>query len=120
MYRLDLAAATIGLAIILYVARRYAKRLFDGDIMLMYLIWYGWVRSFLEMYRVDNWFIGPLPTATWLGIAGIILAAAFLVVRHRRGWGTPGAWMHREQTDGGGTAEEGAPSASPSSEPSPG
>jgi phosphatidylglycerol:prolipoprotein diacylglycerol transferase len=111
----------VGLAILLYVGRRFAARLFDGDIMLLYLIWYGWVRSYLEMYRVDNWFIGPLPTATWLGLLGILAAAIFLVVRHRRGWGTPGAWMHREKADGDAPPEgAAAPSPEPSSEPSPG
>ena len=111
----------VGLAIILYVGRRFAARLFDGDIMLLYLIWYGWVRSYLEMYRVDNWFIGPLPTATWLGLLGIAVAAIFLIVRHRRGWGTPGAWMHRERTDGDASPDGAAASSpEPSSEPSPG
>jgi len=105
----------IGMAILLYVGRRFARRLFDGDIALLYIVWYGAVRSYLETYRTGNWYIGPLPTATWLGIAGIIFAASFLVVRHRRGWGTPGAWLAVQTDAQAGTA---APPAS--SEPSPG
>ncbi|MDP9270770.1 MAG: prolipoprotein diacylglyceryl transferase [Chloroflexota bacterium] len=112
----------VGMAILLVVARRFAPRLFDGDIALLYLVWYGWVRSFLETYRTQNWYIGPLPTATWLGVAGVILAGGFLLLRHLRGWGTPGAWMHRPEGENGagdvdGTAQPGAP---PTSEPSPG
>jgi phosphatidylglycerol:prolipoprotein diacylglycerol transferase len=112
----------IGMAILLFVARRFASRLYDGDIALLYIVWYGWVRSFLEMYRTQNWYIGPLPTATWLGIAGVILAGGFLVVRHARGWGTPGAWMHREKDEDASAEAEGTtqPGAPPSSEPSPG
>ncbi len=110
----------IGLAVILILARLLAKRLFDGDIFLVYVIWYGAVRSFLEMYRVDNWFIGPLPTATWLGLGGIIAAIAFLLLRHNRGWGTPGAWMHPDETDDERTADEASSPGEPSSEPSPG
>jgi phosphatidylglycerol:prolipoprotein diacylglycerol transferase len=110
----------IGMALLLYVARRYAARLFDGDIALLYIIWYGWVRSALETLRVGNWYIGPLPTATWLGLAGVLVAAAFLILRHARGWGTPGAWMHQSAdatgTDGGASA----PAPPPRSEPSPG
>lgn len=110
----------IGMALLLYVARRYAPRWFDGDIALLYIIWYGWVRSALETLRVGNWYIGPLPTATWLGLAGVLFAAAFLILRHARGWGTPGAWMHRPAdttgTDGGASA----PTPPPRSEPSPG
>ena len=35
--------------------------LYDGDVALMYIVWYGAVRSLLEGYRVNNWYIGPLP-----------------------------------------------------------
>ena len=94
--------------------------LYDGDVALLYIVWYGWVRSALETLRVGNWYIGPLPTATWLGLAGVLVAAAVLLLRHARGWGTPGAWMHEPppavETDGGGS-----PSVPPpESEPSPG
>jgi phosphatidylglycerol:prolipoprotein diacylglycerol transferase len=109
----------IGMALLLYVGRRYARRLYDGDIALLYLIWYGWVRSALETLRVGNWYIGPLPTATWLGLAGVILAAAFLVLRHARGWGTPGAWLREAESPPGASGEPATASA-PHSEPSPG
>jgi hypothetical protein len=55
------------------------------------------VRSYLETYRVQNWLIAGIPTATWLGIGGFLLAGGFLVLRHARGWGTGGAWMHRSE-----------------------
>jgi phosphatidylglycerol---prolipoprotein diacylglyceryl transferase len=109
----------VGMLLLLWIGRKFAAKLFDGDIALMYIVWYGWVRAFLETYRVDNWFIGPLPTATWLGIAGIVLAVSLIVLRHRRGWGTPGAWMHREAPPDG-HAGSAAESAAASSEPSPG
>jgi phosphatidylglycerol:prolipoprotein diacylglycerol transferase len=113
----------IGMALLLYVARRFASRLFDGDVALLYIVWYGWVRSVLETLRTGNWYIGPLPTATWLGLAGVVLAAGFLILRHVRGWGTPGPWMRREDDEGasGQTDATGAvPGSHPSSEPSPG
>ena len=52
-------------------------------------MWYGAVRTVLELYRVNNWTILGLPTAMWLGIVGFVLALAWLVIRHRRGWGSP-------------------------------
>jgi phosphatidylglycerol:prolipoprotein diacylglycerol transferase len=79
----------IGMALILFVIRRFAPRLFAGDAVLMYLIWYGAVRTLLETYRVGNWTIAGLPTAMWIGILAIILSAAWLWYRHRRGWGSP-------------------------------
>jgi prolipoprotein diacylglyceryltransferase len=55
----------------------------------MYVMWYGAVRTLLEGYRTGNWVILGVPTAMWLGAIAFVLAAAWLVVRHRRGWGSP-------------------------------
>ena len=79
----------IGAVVILFVIRRYGPRLFAGDAALMYLIWYGTVRTLLEPYRVNNWTILGLPTAMWVGILAVVLSAAWLIYRHRRGWGSP-------------------------------
>lgn len=89
----------IGMVVLLTVGRRFASRLYDGDITLLYLVWYGSVRTALETFRVQNWYIGPLPTAMWLGLLAVVLAGGFLILRHVKGWGTPGAWMHREDDD---------------------
>ncbi len=75
--------------VILFVMRRFAPRLFAGDAVLMYIMWYGTVRTLLETYRVNNWTILGVPTAMWIGIIGVVLAAAWLWYRHRRGWGSP-------------------------------
>jgi prolipoprotein diacylglyceryltransferase len=116
MFAYEAILNLIGMLLLLWIARKFAARLFDGDIALLYIVWYGAVRSVLELYRVNNWTILGVPTAIWIGIVGIILAAAFLVVRHLKGWGTPGAWMHRaDETDAGAGA-----SSSASAEPQPG
>jgi phosphatidylglycerol:prolipoprotein diacylglycerol transferase len=79
----------IGMAVILFVIRRFGPRLFAGDAVLMYLMWYGTVRTLLETYRVNNWTIAGLPTAMWIGIVAVVLAGAWFWYRHRRGWGAP-------------------------------
>jgi prolipoprotein diacylglyceryltransferase len=75
--------------LILFVMRRFGPRLFAGDAVLMYIMWYGSVRTLLETYRVNNWTILGVPTAMWIGVIGVVLAAAWFWYRHRRGWGTP-------------------------------
>lgn len=79
----------IGMLLILFVIRRFGPRLFAGDAVLMYLVWYGTVRTALETYRVNNWTILGVPTAMWLGAIVVIGAAVWFVVRHRRGRGSP-------------------------------
>jgi phosphatidylglycerol:prolipoprotein diacylglycerol transferase len=103
----------VGLVVILWLARRFAHRLYDGDVLLIYLMWYGAVRTMLEPFRTDNWIILGVPTAIWLGALTFLLAGGLLWLRHRRGWGTPGAWMaERRRADA--EAEAAAPSPEPS------
>jgi phosphatidylglycerol:prolipoprotein diacylglycerol transferase len=79
----------IGAIVLLFVIRRFGPRLFAGDAALMYIIWYGSVRTLLENYRVENWTIFGIPTAIWIGVVAVVASAAWLIYRHRRGWGSP-------------------------------
>ncbi len=89
LFAYEMALNLIGMAVILFVMRRYGRRLFSGDAALIYIIWYGLVRTALETYRVNNWEILGIPTAMWVGVIGALLAGAWFVYRHRRGWGSP-------------------------------
>ena len=89
LFAYEMALNFIGMLVILWVIRRFAPRLFAGDAALMYIMWYGAVRTLLETYRTGNWTILGLPTAMWVGIVGFVLAGAWLVYRHRRGMGSP-------------------------------
>ena len=114
----------LGMFVLLYVARRFAPRLYDGDIVLLYFVWYGAVRTALEPLRTQNWFIGPLPAAIWFGLLAVVLAGGFLILRHVKGWGTPGAWMRGDeaagQADAAAGPEEEDTASSPKAEPQPG
>jgi phosphatidylglycerol---prolipoprotein diacylglyceryl transferase len=113
LFAYEALLSLVGLVFILWIGRRLAHRLYDGDILLIYLMWYSAVRVYLETFRVQNWVILGIPTATWLGVLTFVLAGAFLGLRHARGWGVPGAWM-REQRDAEERTEPSEPSAEPS------
>jgi phosphatidylglycerol---prolipoprotein diacylglyceryl transferase len=89
LFAYEMVLNLVGMFVILFVIRRFGPRLFAGDAVLMYIIWYGLVRAALETYRVNNWEILGVPTAMWIGLIGAALAAAWFWVRHRRGWGSP-------------------------------
>lgn len=89
LFAYEMALNLIGMLVVLYVIRRFGPRLFAGDAALVYIMWYGAVRTLLETYRVGNWEILGLPTAMWVGIIGFVAAGAWLIYRHRRGWGSP-------------------------------
>ena len=74
----------VGFVALLFVGRRFADRLKDGDLILLYFVWYPLVRIFVESYRFDAWTsIGNIPTATLISIAAAVIALAALVLRHR-------------------------------------
>ena len=89
LFAYEMALNLVGMLLLLWVIRRFGQRLFAGDAALMYIMWYGAVRTLLESYRVNNWTILGVPTAMWVGMIGFILAAAWLIYRHRRGRGSP-------------------------------
>jgi phosphatidylglycerol:prolipoprotein diacylglycerol transferase len=89
LFAYEMALNLIGMFVILWAIRRFGPRLFAGDAVLMYIMWYGAVRTLLETYRVENWIILGLPTAMWIGIIGFLVAGGWFIYRHRRGWGSP-------------------------------
>ncbi|RMF34132.1 MAG: prolipoprotein diacylglyceryl transferase [Chloroflexi bacterium] len=80
----------LGFLFLMGVGRRYAHRLKDGDVILLYAIWYPLGRSVIEyFFRPDAWLMPGLglPVAMVISLAIAVIAAIALVVRHR-GQGT--------------------------------
>jgi len=73
----------VGLVLILVLGRKLAGWLKDGDLFLMYLIWYPLGRLWVEALRPDAWKIGNIPTAQIISAVLIVGAAVTLVMRHR-------------------------------------
>ena len=72
--------------ILVWISVRHKKRLFWGDILLLYGILYPLGRFFVEPLRSepDLWKIGGIPTAQILAIISITLCGATLLLRHYR------------------------------------
>ena len=69
----------------LFIARRFADRLLDGDLASFWMIWYGGVRLLLETFRDGwNWTILGVPTAMLIGIALVVAGLATAWWRHSR------------------------------------
>ena len=61
------------------------KRSFKGEIGLMYCVWYGFGRGFIELLRTDSLMIGPFKVSSLLSFVICITAViAIVVIRHKR------------------------------------
>ena len=77
---LDLAGALVAL----WISRRFADRLRDGDLFSFWFIWYGAVRAWLETFRLGyDWTFFGVPVAIILGIVGILFGVVTIAIRHR-------------------------------------
>jgi phosphatidylglycerol:prolipoprotein diacylglycerol transferase len=79
-------ANLLGFFLIFWISRRFEKQLRNGDLFLLYLIWYPLVRFCLEFFRTDSWFFPgtPFNVVHILSSITVISAITLLVLRHRR------------------------------------
>ncbi|MBE6535316.1 MAG: prolipoprotein diacylglyceryl transferase [Ruminococcaceae bacterium] len=73
----------------------YKKKKFDGQIVLMYLAWYGFGRMLIEGLRTDSLYIGVFRISQVVGFICFVGATAALIVflvRARRARITAGAY----------------------------
>ncbi|MDM8530003.1 prolipoprotein diacylglyceryl transferase [Anaerolineales bacterium HSG25] len=97
----------VGFALMMWIGRKYASKLYDGDILSIYLIWYPLGRLLIENLRPDAWVISGIPTAQIVSGLLIILGVGLAVFRHQNpqqatkpnidGSGSKGRRRHRAQ-----------------------
>ncbi|NJL40840.1 MAG: prolipoprotein diacylglyceryl transferase [Leptolyngbyaceae cyanobacterium SM1_4_3] len=75
----------IGFGLLFWISRHFKHQLRDGDLLLLYLIWYPLGRFFIEFLRTDSWFFPgtPFNVVHILSFMAIIGASITLYVRHR-------------------------------------
>ena len=79
------------------------KRRFSGEISLMYCVWYGFGRGFIELLRTDSLMIGNLKVSCLLSFLICIAAfSALAVLRNRYKENSGSADYEEVFTDNGG------------------
>ncbi|MBV9228030.1 MAG: prolipoprotein diacylglyceryl transferase [Chloroflexi bacterium] len=75
----------LGFALLLWIERRFGKRLRDGDLFLLFLIWSPLGRFFIEFLRTDSWFFPgtPFNLVHLLTAIAVLGASIALYLRHR-------------------------------------
>lgn len=75
----------IGFALLFYISRRFSKSLRNGDLVLLYLIWFPFGRFWIEFLRSDSaHFPGtPFDLVHIISAITILTCATLLILRHR-------------------------------------
>jgi phosphatidylglycerol:prolipoprotein diacylglycerol transferase len=58
----------------------YKKKKFNGQIFIMYVIWYGFGRMFIEGLRADSLYIGNIRVSQLVAFASFIIGIILLVI----------------------------------------
>ncbi|MFC1871206.1 prolipoprotein diacylglyceryl transferase [Chloroflexota bacterium] len=74
----------LGFSLLMILGRKLRHRLMDGDIFLLYVIYYSVGRFVLEGFKIDVWTVAGIPTAQWITGLAIIIAVAVMVYRRYR------------------------------------
>ncbi|MEK7352966.1 MAG: prolipoprotein diacylglyceryl transferase [Chloroflexota bacterium] len=74
----------LGCILLLVTGRKLQKRLLNGDIFFLYLIWYGIGRFYLEGLKIGVWTAGGVPMARWITGIALVVSTAVIIYRHKR------------------------------------
>jgi len=74
----------IGCIMLLIIGRKFKTRLLDGEIFIVYVIYYSTIRFCLEWLRIEYWTIAGFPTACWVSLITIIVSIAIIIYRRKR------------------------------------
>lgn len=75
---------TLGFGLMLGLRR--TKKLYVGDLGLVYLMWYGLGRAYIEGMRTDSLYLGSIRISQLLSILMVIGGAVVFILRHVKKW----------------------------------
>lgn len=58
----------------------YKKKKFDGQVVLMYITWYGFGRMFIEGLRTDSLYVGVFRISQVIGFCCFVVGALLLII----------------------------------------
>lgn len=58
----------------------YKHKKFNGEIVLMYAVWYGFGRMFIEGIRTDSLYVGNVRISQLLALACVVFGILFLII----------------------------------------
>jgi phosphatidylglycerol:prolipoprotein diacylglycerol transferase len=85
LFLYESVSGVVGALVLLWLARRRTSRLVPGDLLLIFFVWYGLTRFFLEGLRTGNWTFFGIPTAQIVTFVFILGGIAGLIYRHGPG-----------------------------------
>jgi phosphatidylglycerol:prolipoprotein diacylglycerol transferase len=88
LFLYESVSGILGAIFLIWLARRWSSRLVAGDLLLIFLVWYGLTRFVLETFRHDNWTFFGIPMAQIVTSGFILVGLVGLWYRH--GPGRPG------------------------------
>ena len=68
----------LGFVLLHFVSKKWRK--FDGQIFLMYVIWYGAGRFFIEGLRTDSLYLGTVKISQAVALVSVVAALVLLIV----------------------------------------
>lgn len=74
----------IGFGLLMFISRKYSKKLLNGELFVFYIIFYGIGRFVLEGFKIDVWKLSGIPTARLIIVAAIVIALLLTAIRRIR------------------------------------
>ena len=82
MFYFEFLACVIGFLLILFIRRR--KYIKIGQVFSCYLIWYGFIRFFIEIFRSDSLMMGSLKVAQLASIGMIAVGIIIIIMKQKK------------------------------------
>jgi len=73
-----------GFILLMWLGRKYADKLLDGDMLSIYMVWYPVGRTLVELLRPDAWTLSGIPTAQIVSLGLIIIGVGSFWYRRQR------------------------------------